>query len=93
MLQEINKIIKFQKITNVKCVHNELKIIFEIACNGPLESMKIMKKTGSSISGHNEDIKRLYALKIIELVDSSIDKRKRVYDITTEIKNIFAKIS
>lgn len=89
MIKQISDLLKFQEITNVRCVHNELKILFEIANNGPSESMKIMKNTGSSLSGHNQDMKRLSALKIIDLEDSNIDKRKRIYKLSPEIKNIF----
>jgi DNA-binding MarR family transcriptional regulator len=86
MYREIEKIINFEKNTNVRCVYNELKIVFQLSLCGPLGSMEILKKTGASISGHNADIKRLCALNIIEILDISSDKRKRLYFITNKSK-------
>lgn len=78
----------FSKITNVKSIHNELKILSEISEFGPLESMKILENTGSSISGHNTDIKRLIGLNVIKLIKDSFDKRKRIYTIDDKFRKI-----
>lgn len=82
------KLLHFSKITRVKSIHNELKILSEISQFGPLESMKILENTGSSISGHNTDIKRLIGLNVIKLIKNSFDKRKRIYTIDDHIKEI-----
>jgi DNA-binding MarR family transcriptional regulator len=86
MYREVQNIINFEKNTNVRCIYNELKIVFELSVSGPLGSMEILKKTGASISGHNADIKRLCALNVIEILDISSDKRKRLYFITDKSK-------
>lgn len=82
------KLLLFSKITHVKSIHNELKILSEISQFGPLESMKILKNTGSSISGHNADIKRLVGLNVIKLIKHSFDKRKKIYTIDDKFRKI-----
>lgn len=86
MIEEITKILKFQDKTNVKRLHNEVRIIKEILENGPLPSLEIMKKTGRSISGHNQDLKRLVDIDALSVSSSDIDKRKKIYDISKELK-------
>ncbi len=93
MILSIQKIIEFQKKSQVKCLHNELRIIYEISVSGPLESMEILKRTGRSISGHNEDIKRLLQIGALRLTNISTDKRKRIYELTELIKNLFYSVS
>ena len=89
MIDEIRKIFNFQHSTNVKCLHNELIIIKEIAENGPLPSLDLMKRTGRSISGHNQDIKRLLDIGSLKMEVSYDDKRKRIYDISENLKSTF----
>ena len=89
MIDEIRKIFNFQNSTNVKCLHNELIIIKEIAENGPLPSLDLMKRTGRSISGHNQDIKRLLDIGVLKMEVSYDDKRKRIYDISENLKSTF----
>jgi hypothetical protein len=55
---------------------------------GTLESMKILENTGSSISGHNTDIRRLIGLNVIKLIKNSFDKRKRIYTIDDSVRKI-----
>lgn len=86
MIDEIRKILDFQNSTNIKCLHNELRIIKEILENGPLPSLDLMKKTGRSISGHNQDLKRLLDIEVLKMKNSKSDKRKRIYDISDDIK-------
>ena len=86
------KLLRFSKITQVKSIHNELKILSEILQFGPLESMKILENTGSSISGHNTDIKRLVGLNVIKLIKNSFDKRKRIYTIDNHIREIIDEL-
>jgi hypothetical protein len=86
------KLLHFSKRTNVKSIHNELKILSEILKYGPLESMKILENTGSSISGHNTDIQRLVGLNIIKLFENSSDKRKRIYTIHDNVISIIDEI-
>jgi DNA-binding transcriptional regulator GbsR (MarR family) len=88
----LKKILNFSNITHVKSLHNELHILYEILKNGPLESMKILENTGSSISGHNLDIKRLVELNIIKLFENSSDKRKRFYTIDDRIIKIINEL-
>lgn len=89
MIDEISKILKFQESTNIRCLHNEIRIIKEILENGPLASLELMKKTGRSISGHNEDLKRLVDIGALEVKISKIDKRKRIYDLSENLISIF----
>lgn len=88
MILCIQKIIEFQKNSQVKCLHNELKIIHEISVSGPLESMEILKRTGRSISGHNEYIKKLLQIGALRLTNISTDKRKRIYELTEIIEDL-----
>jgi len=89
MIDEISKILKFQESTNIRCLHNEIRIIKEILENGPLASLELMKKTGRSISGHNEDLKRLVDIGALEVKISKIDKRKRIYDLSENLISNF----
>jgi predicted transcriptional regulator len=73
MIDEIKKIFYFQKSTNIKCLHNEIRIIKEILENGPIASLDLMKKTGRSISGHNQDLKRLLDIGALEIIPTCID--------------------
>lgn len=82
MIPEIRKILNFQDLTNIKCLHNELLIIKLILENGPLPSLDLMKKTGRSISGHNQDLKRLVDIGALTVHISKFDKRKRIYNIS-----------
>ena len=89
MISEIRKILNFQYSTNVKCLHNELIIIKEILENGPLPSLELMKKTGRSISGHNQDLKRLCDIGALTMQISEHDKRKRIYDLSENLRTTF----
>ena len=71
---------------NIKCLHNELRIIKEILENGPIASLELMNKTGRSISGHNNDLKRLIDIGALDLKILENDKRKRIYDISDDIR-------
>ncbi len=86
MIFEIGKIFDFQNSTNIKCLHNEIIIIQKILENGPLPSLDLMKKTGRSISGHTEDLKRLVDIGALNVSISEFDKRKRIYEISKNIK-------
>lgn len=90
MIDEITKIFNFQNLTKIRCLHNEIIIIKEILENGPLPSLDLMKKTGRSISGHNQDLKRLVDIGAINVQISECDKRKRIYDIS---ENLMGKFS
>jgi DNA-binding MarR family transcriptional regulator len=89
MIDEIKKIFNFQKSTNIKCLHNEIRIIKEILENGPIASLDLMKKTGRSISGHNQDLKRLLDIGALEIKMSENDKRKRIYDLSENLRASF----
>lgn len=54
--------------------------------NGPIASLELMNKTGRSISGHNNDLKRLIDIGALDLKILQNDKRKRIYDISDDIK-------
>ncbi len=90
MISEIKKILIFQDSTNIKCLHNELIIIKEILENGPLPSLDLMRKTGRSISGHNQDLKRLVDIGALNVRISECDKRKRIYDISEKLMDKFS---
>jgi len=90
MIDEIKKIFYFQNLTKIKCLHNEVIIIKEIMENGPLPSLDLMKKTGRSISGHNQDLKRLVDIGALNMRISDCDKRKRIYEIS---ENLMGKFS
>jgi hypothetical protein len=49
-----------------------------------------MKKTGRSISGHNQDLKRLVDIGALNMRISDCDKRKRIYEIS---ENLMGKFS
>lgn len=85
MIDEITKIFNLQISTKIRCLHNEIIIIKEILENGPLPSLDLMKKTGRSISGHNQDLKRLLDIGAINVQISECDKRKRIYDISEDL--------
>ena len=89
MISEIKKILNFQDSTNIKCLHNELIIITEILENGPLPSLDLMKRTGRSISGHNQDLKRLVDIGALTVEISEFDKRKRMYDLSENLRVTF----
>lgn len=89
MIDALDKIIKFQSDTNVKCLHNEIRIVYELATNGPLPSLEIMRRTGRSISAHNIDIKRLLETNVLSAKQCDIDKRKKLFDISDDIKSYF----
>jgi hypothetical protein len=89
MISEIKKILNFQDSTNIKCLHNELIIIKEILENGPLPSLDLMKRTGRSISGHNQDLKRLVDIGALTVEISEFDKRKRMYDLSENLRVTF----
>lgn len=90
MIDEIRKLYLFQTKSSVKCLHNEIMIITEIFEHGPLPSLNLMKRTGRSISGHNQDLKRLVDIGVLTLTKTEIDKRKRIYDITEDLRTAFA---
>jgi predicted transcriptional regulator len=85
MIDEITKIFNLQISTKIRCLHNEIIIIKEILENGPLPSLDLMKKTGRSISGHNQDLKRLLDIGAINVQVSECDKRKRIYYISEDL--------
>lgn len=88
MQKEIEKILAFQNKSGVKCFHNEMRIIYEILANGPMPSLDIMKITGRSISAHNDDVKRLMVLGLIDSKVCEIDKRRKLYDITDKARQL-----
>ena len=48
-----------------------------------------MKRTGRSLSGHNQDIKRLLDIGALKMEISNDDKRKRIYAISENLKYEF----
>jgi DNA-binding MarR family transcriptional regulator len=65
-----------------------MRIIYEILSNGPLPSLDIMKITGRSISAHNDDIKRLMMLGLIDSKVCELDKRRKLYDVTDKARQL-----
>lgn len=65
-----------------------MRIIYEILSNGPLRSLDIVKITGRSISAHNDDIKRLMMLGLIDSKVCEIDKRRKLYDVTDKARQL-----
>jgi len=45
-----------------------------------------MALTNGSISGHNQNVKRLVSLGVIECIGSEIDKRVRTYRLKAEVR-------
>ncbi len=88
MQKEIEKLLVFQSKTGIKCFHNEMRIIYEILSSGPLPSLDIMKITGRSISAHNDDIKRLMMLGLIDSKVCELDKRRKLYDVTDKARQL-----
>ena len=89
MINALEEIIKFESETNIKCLHNEARIIYELANNGPLPSLEIMRRTGRSISAHNIDLKRLLEANVLSAKQCDIDKRKKLFDLSGDIKSYF----
>lgn len=87
MNKEVLKLIKIQEKTKIKVFHNELMIVHYLLTHGPAASMDILRETGRSVSAHNDDIKRLMQLGIIKYSVCSIDKRRRLYELTEDFKN------
>ena len=84
MLDKIEVLFELENKKKIKCVHNELKIIYELLKHGPTSSLAIMRKTNRSISAHNSDLKRLMALGAIRQVDHDGDGRVKLYDVNRE---------
>ena len=91
MIDALDKIIKFQSDTNIKCLHNEVRIIYELATNGPLPSLEIMRRTGRSISAHNVDIQKLLQTNVLFAKQCDTDKRKKLFDLSDDVKSYFQK--
>jgi DNA-binding MarR family transcriptional regulator len=65
-----------------------MRVLYEILSKGPLPSLDIMRMTGRSISAHNDDIKRLTMLGLIESRICQIDKRRKLYDLTDKAREL-----
>ncbi len=89
MIDALSEIIRFESQNNVKCLHNEIRIIYEIAANGPLPSLEIMRRTGRSIAAHNLDIKKLLEANVLFAKQCDIDKRKKLFDLSDDVKFYF----
>ena len=74
-----------------KCIHNEFRIIFLLYLKGELPSLTLMNLTQSSISGHNQDLKRLTALGIVERFECERDGRVRKYKLSDELRMLIAR--
>ncbi len=70
----------------VKCIHNEFRIIFLLYAKGELPSLSLMYLTQRSISGHNQDLKRLTALGIVERFECESDGRVRKYRLSNDVR-------
>jgi len=84
MLDEIDILLELENKKKIRCLHNELKIIYVLLKNGPTSSLAIMQRTNRSISAHNSDLKRLMALGAIRQVDHDGDGRVKLYDVNRE---------
>jgi predicted transcriptional regulator len=84
MLDDIENLLKLENKKKIKCLHNEVKIIYALLKNGPTSSLAIMRLTNRSISAHNSDLKRLVALGAIRQVDHDGDGRVKLYDVNRE---------
>ncbi|MCE2829754.1 MAG: hypothetical protein LW742_08355 [Sphingomonadales bacterium] len=84
MLDKIEILYEIENKKKIKCLHNEVKIIYELLKHGPTSSLAIMRKTNRSISAHNSDLKRLMALGAIRQVDHDGDGRVKLYDVNRE---------
>lgn len=72
----------------VKCIHNEFRIIFLLYMNTDLPSLTLMNLAQSSISGHNQDLKRLTALGIVERFECPSDGRVRKYRLSNDVRTL-----
>ena len=84
MLDKIEILYEIENKKKIKCLHNEVKIIYELLKHGPTSSLAIMRKTNRSISAHNSDLKRLMALGAIRQVDHDGDGRMKLYDVNRD---------
>lgn len=84
MIDKIEILYEIENKKKIKCLHNEVKIIYELLKHGPTSSLAIMRKTNRSISAHNSDLKRLMALGAIRQVDHDGDGRVKLYDVNRE---------
>ena len=84
MLDKIEVLFELENKKKIKCLHNEVKIIYELLKHGPTSSLAIMRKTNRSISAHNSDLKRLMALGAIRQIDHDGDGRMKLYDVNRE---------
>ena len=89
MIDALDKIIKFQSGTNIKCLHNEIRIIYELAAYGPLPSFEIMRRTGRSMSAHNVDLQKLLQTNVLFEKQCDTDKRKKLFDLSDDVKSYF----
>ncbi len=76
-----------------KCIHNEFRIIFLLYLKGEMPSLTLMNLTQSSISGHNQDLKRLTALGIVERFECPSDGRVRKYRLSDELRGLIDRFS
>ncbi len=73
---------KFERLSKVRSLHNEILILHLLRERGPLPSLRIMQETGRSISGHNADMKRLLSLGLITQFESEADRRQRIFGLS-----------
>ncbi len=58
-----------------------------------MPSLTLMNLTQSSISGHNQDLKRLTALGIVERFECPSDGRVRKYRLSDELRGLIDRFS
>ncbi len=75
----------------VKAIHNEFRIIFLLYAKGEMPSLELMYLTQRSISGHNQDLKRLTALGILERFECESDGRVRKYRLSEDARMMMAR--
>lgn len=81
MIDIVEDLLEIERSKKIKCLHNEIKILYFLLKNGPMSSLSIMRSTNRSISAHNSDIKRLLALGAIISVPHNGDGRVKLYDV------------
>ena len=92
MIDELQILLHIESGYKIKTLHNEFKIIYYLMQNEKLSSLDLLRKTGRSISGHNNDLRRLTSLKVIEHATSEDDKRVKFYSLTPKFKKLFKNI-
>jgi DNA-binding MarR family transcriptional regulator len=91
MEQIIRALERLEQTCGIRTIHNELRIVSLLYRERELPSLELHARTKRSLSGHNNDLRRLVEIGVLEVTGDESDLRRRLYRLTHKARLLVAE--